>query len=113
MPLQQIREKLSPVRIFKIGNPNLAFKIVGTILTLHDPQTARAYHEAGYWRGDTMYALARGHAAARPGAYALRDGSKRLTWSELVHWTDALGADLDRAGLRCGSRVSVWLPVRA
>jgi acyl-CoA synthetase len=85
---------------------------VGTILTLHDPQTARAYYEAGYWRGDTMYALASRHAAGRPGAYALRDGSARITWSELVLRTDALAADLDRAGLRRGSRVSVWLPNR-
>ena len=36
---------------------------MGTILTLHDPQTARAYYEAGYWRGDTMYALASRHGA--------------------------------------------------
>jgi len=86
---------------------------MSTLLTLHDPQTARAYYEAGYWRGDTMYALASRHAAARPGAYALRDSSKRLTWSELVRWADALAADLGRAGLRRGSRVSVWLPIRA
>jgi acyl-CoA synthetase len=59
-----------------------------------------------------MYALASRHAAARPGAYALRDGTKRITWSELVLRTDALAADLDRAGLRRGSRVSVWLPNR-
>ena len=86
---------------------------MGTILTLHDPQTARAFYAAGYWHGDTMYALAHRHAAARPGAWALRDGQRRLTWKELVQWADALAADLHGAGLRRGSRVSVWLPIRA
>jgi acyl-CoA synthetase len=86
---------------------------MSTILTLHDPQTARAYYEAGYWRSDTLYGLASQHARARPNAYALRDGMRRLTWRELVQWTDTLAADLDRAGLRRGSRVSVCLPNRA
>ena len=85
---------------------------MSTILTLHDPQTARAYYAAGYWRGDTMYALASRHAAARPDACAVRDSAKRLTWKQLVGWTDALAADLHRAGLRHRSRVSVWLPNR-
>jgi len=86
---------------------------VGTILTLHDPQIARAYYEAGHWRADTMYALAHRHAAARPGAWALRDSRRRLTWKELVQWADALAADLHGAGLRRGNRVSAWLSNRA
>jgi acyl-CoA synthetase len=83
------------------------------ILTLHDPQIARAYYAAGYWRSDTLYGLARQHALARPDAYAVRDSRRRLTWRALVQWTDALAADLDHAGLRRGSRVSVCLPNRA
>src|SRR5262245_23076043 len=59
-----------------------------------------------------MYALAHRHAEARPGAWALRDGKRRLTWKELVQWTDALAADLHSAGLKRGNRVSVWLPNR-
>jgi len=59
-----------------------------------------------------MYALASRHAAARPDACAVRDSAKRLTWKQLVGWTDALAADLHRAGLRHRSRVSVWLPNR-
>jgi acyl-CoA synthetase len=86
---------------------------VGTILTLHDPQIARTYYEAGYWRADTMYALARQHAAKQPDAYAVRDSRQRLTWIDLIRWTDALAADLQRAGLRGGNRVSMWLPNRA
>jgi acyl-CoA synthetase len=86
---------------------------VNTILTLHDPQTARRYYEAGYWREDTLYTLLTQHARKRPAAYALRDSRRRLTWSGLLAWVDALAFDLDRAGLRHGQRVSVWLPNRA
>jgi len=85
---------------------------VSTILTLHDPQTARAYYEAGHWQADTMYALAQQHATRRPDAHAVRDSRRRLTWKELLQWTDVLAADLHQAGLRRGSRVSVWLPNR-
>lgn len=86
---------------------------MSTILTLHDPQTARRYYEAGFWREETLYSLLRRHAQSRPHAYALRDGRHRLTWSQLASWVDALAANLHEAGLRRGQRVSVWLPNRA
>lgn len=85
---------------------------MGTILTLHDPQTARAHHEAGYWQSDTLYALAKRHATLRPDAFAVRDSRRRLTWKGLVQWTDAVAADLCQAGVRRGNRVSVWLQNR-
>jgi acyl-CoA synthetase len=85
---------------------------VSTILTLHDPQTARRYYEAGFWRADTLYTLLRDHARARPQAHALRDSRLRLTWSQLLDWVDAVAADLHQAGVRRGQRVSVWLPNR-
>ena len=85
---------------------------MSTILTLHDPQTARAYYRAEHWQTDTMYALVQQHAARRPDAYAVRDSRCRLAWKELLQWTDVLAADLHQAGLRRGSRVSVWLPNR-
>lgn len=83
-----------------------------TFLTLHDPATARAYYAAGLWRDETLYGLAAAHAAARPHAYALRDGVHRLTWAGLVRWADAVAADLLDAGLHAGARVGVWLPNR-
>jgi acyl-CoA synthetase len=86
---------------------------LNTLLTLHDPQTARRYHEAGVWRDDTLYSLLEGHARARPRAWALRDSRRRLDWSQLLSWVDALAADLHQAGIRRGQRVSVWLPNRA
>ena len=86
---------------------------MSALLTLHDPQIARRYHEAGVWRDDTLYTLLRDHALARPRAHALRDSRLRLTWSELAAWVDALAADLHQAGVKRGQRVSVWLPNRA
>ena len=82
------------------------------LLTLHNPQTARRYYDAGWWQNETMYALAAQHARVRPQAYALRDSRVRLTWAQLVAWVDALAADMHAAGLRRGQRVSVWLPNR-
>ena len=46
---------------------------MSTILTLHDPQVARAFYAEGHWREDTLYTLLRQHATTRPDAYALRD----------------------------------------
>ncbi|HZN25925.1 MAG TPA: class I adenylate-forming enzyme family protein [Burkholderiales bacterium] len=83
---------------------------MSTILTLHDPQVARRYYAEGHWRDDTLYTLLRKHANVRPQVYALRDSRRRLTWSELLRWVDAIAADLHEAGLKRGQRVSVWLP---
>ncbi len=85
---------------------------MNTLLTLHDPETARHYYISGLWRRDTLYSLLRDHAAERPQAFAARDGARRLTWAELLQWVDAVAADLHAAGIRAGQRVSVWLPSR-
>ena len=83
-----------------------------TLLTLHDPATARRYYASGQWRDETMYTVAGAHAAARPDAFALRDSRIRLTCAALVRLVDAVAADLLAAGLRPGERVGVWLPNR-
>ena len=85
---------------------------MSTILTLHNPQTAREYYANGVWRGDTLYSLLLGHARTRPQAYALRDSTRRITWSQLAQWVDALASEMQAAGLKRGQRVSVWLPNR-
>ncbi|MEJ8851171.1 class I adenylate-forming enzyme family protein [Variovorax rhizosphaerae] len=82
------------------------------LLTLHDPSAARERYLEGVWQTDTMYSLAHRHATERGNAYALRDSARRLTWSALVAWVDAVATDLHQAGLRAGDRVSVWLPNR-
>jgi acyl-CoA synthetase len=82
------------------------------LLTLHDPAKARENYLSGVWQTDTLYSLARRHATERGAAYAVRDSARRLTWSALVAWVDALASDLHGAGLRRGDRVSTWLPNR-
>jgi acyl-CoA synthetase len=82
------------------------------LLTLHDPVTARKHYLTGIWQTDTLYSLASRHATERGAAFAVRDGTRRLTWSALVAWADAVAADLHDSGLRSGDRVSVWLPNR-
>ncbi|HXQ51362.1 MAG TPA: class I adenylate-forming enzyme family protein [Stellaceae bacterium] len=83
-----------------------------TILTLHDPATARRHYAEGVWRADTLYALLRRQAERRPAAFALRDAGRRLAWADLLGWVDAVAAELHAAGVRRGERVSVWLPNR-
>lgn len=85
---------------------------MSTLLTLHDPARAAVYYRAGTWRPETMYALASRHAHQRSQAYALRDARRRITWSALVDWADAVATSLHDSGLRPGDRVSVWLPNR-
>lgn len=82
------------------------------LLTLHDPAAAREHHLSGIWQMDTLYTLARRHATEQGSAYAVRDSSRRLTWSTLVAWVDAVAADLNDAGLHSGDRVCIWLPSR-
>jgi len=85
---------------------------MGHLLTLHDPRTARRYYEAGVWGADTFYTLLARHAAARPQAFAARDGARRLTYVELLGWVDAMADAFAGAELRSGERVSLWLPNR-
>lgn len=85
---------------------------MSTILTLHDPQTARAYYNDGLWQQHTLYSLLRDHAAARPAAFALRDAVHRLNWRDLLAWVDSVAEDLHFAGVKRGQRVSVWVPSR-
>ena len=82
---------------------------MSTILALHDPQTARAYYAEGLWQEDTLYSLARGHAAARPAAYALyylvmsefpMTASGKTLKRELVAW--AREGRVQPAPCRCG-----------
>jgi acyl-CoA synthetase len=82
------------------------------LLTLHHPAAAREHYLSGVWQHDTLYALACRHADERGTAYAVRDATRRLSWSAVVAWADAVAADLHEAGLRSGDRVSVWLPNR-
>src|SRR5437660_343862 len=80
------------------GETHLAPAMTNTLLTLHDPAAAVRYSAEGLWRKETLYALACRHAAQRPDEFALRDGTRRLTWRELHMAVDAVAADLHAAG---------------
>src|SRR3569832_718188 len=89
------------------------------LLTLHDPQTACEYYAQGVWRDDTLYSLLREHARERPDAYALRDSRRRLTWSQLAVWVEALAArggvaaQRGRSGSRFPCLLAQWLRVQS
>ena len=85
---------------------------MNTTLTLLSPERVHGHYAAGYWRHDTIYSLARLHAARTPDAPAFRDRYQRVSYRDLVASADALAADLHRRGLRRGQRVAVWLPGR-
>ena len=86
--------------------------MTNTMLSLLNAERLAEYEAGGFWRGETIYAIAARHAAATPGAFAVRDRSRRVTYRELVDAADALAADLAARGVRPGQRVAVWLPSR-
>ena len=85
---------------------------MNTILTRLSAELIEQYEAEGFWRGDTIYALARWHAEHTPQAFAVRDRFRRLTYRELLVAADALAADLAMHGVRGGQRVGIWLPSR-
>ena len=82
--------------------------MINTLLTRHDPAEAKAFHADNTWGDETHYRLLATNAAARPGAPALRDGARRLNWSQLLQWVNNVAADLAAQGLRANDRVSLW-----
>ncbi|HJZ42417.1 MAG TPA: AMP-binding protein, partial [Hyphomicrobiaceae bacterium] len=82
-------------------------------LTLHHPAQAKRYYDEGLWQTDTFYSLLARHAEARPGAIALQDGRRGLSWQALRQWVDGLAAELRARGLSGGDRVSIWMSNRA
>lgn len=81
-------------------------------LTLHHPAAAARYYEQGAWQGDTFYTLMARHAETSPDAWALRDGSRQLSWGEVKRSVDAFAAELRAQGLSGGDRVSIWMSNR-
>jgi acyl-CoA synthetase len=72
----------------------------------------KAFYEAGHWRDESIYALARGWAQQRPDAFVLRDRLRRVTYVELVAAADRLAGALHAQGVTPGQRVAAWLPSR-
>ena len=85
---------------------------MNTILTCLSAELIRKYEAEGFWRGDTIYSLVRGHAQRAPEAFAVRDRFRRLTYRQLLSAADALAADLAGRGVQASQRIGVWLPSR-
>jgi len=72
---------------------------------------ARAYEQAGWWRGLALGTEIAAAAAARPAATALVDGATRISYGSLLARADALAGRLtDGLGLERGDRIVVQLP---
>ncbi len=83
------------------------------LLSLLDYDAACRRYAAGHWQDYTFYARLRHWARRQPDAYAVRDGARRLTYAEMLGWTDAVAAALHADGVRAGDRIAVWQPSRA
>jgi acyl-CoA synthetase (AMP-forming)/AMP-acid ligase II len=90
----------------------LSKSAANTTLTLLNAGQMKEFYEAGFWRDETIYTSARTHAESTPNAYAIRDGGRRVTYSELIDAADRLAADLNASGVQPGQRVGVWLSSR-
>jgi acyl-CoA synthetase (AMP-forming)/AMP-acid ligase II len=84
--------------------------MAGTILSLLDKERIEEHYRSGFWRHETIYALASSHAECRPQQPAIRERRRRLDWRQLVAAADALAGDLTSPGVRAGERVALWLP---
>jgi acyl-CoA synthetase (AMP-forming)/AMP-acid ligase II len=82
------------------------------LLTTLGRERLRQGYDSGFWRDDTIYALAAERARHAPDAPALRDAHRRVSYGELMAAADSLAAELCAAGLRKGQRVAAWLPSR-
>jgi acyl-CoA synthetase (AMP-forming)/AMP-acid ligase II len=86
---------------------------MNTLLTLFNLERYKAHTRDGFWRDDTVYALARGHAERTPDRVAVRTAFGVLTYADLIRAVDAFATDLTMRGVRPGQRIAVWLPSRA
>lgn len=77
--------------------------------TLWSEGRAAAYRRAGHWTAETFVdALAR-RAAEAPGALALADGRRELSWSDAHRWVERVACALARA-LPPEAVLATWLP---
>lgn len=83
-----------------------------TTLTMLSGTQIAEFYAGGFWQDKTIYMSASAHAMARPGAWAIRDRDRRLTFAELIGAADRLAAELHDSGVRPGQRVGVWLASR-
>lgn len=79
----------------------------------YPPAFAARYRAAGYWTDDTLDDLLRSAVAEAPGATAVIDTVRQLSYAELDDWVTRVACGLRARGLGRGDRVVVQLPNRA
>ena len=82
------------------------------ILSLLDRPSLDEYYRRGWWRDETVYAVARAQAERAPDRPALRDRHRRLTRGALIGAVDRFAADLAARGIVAGQRLALWMPDR-
>jgi acyl-CoA synthetase (AMP-forming)/AMP-acid ligase II len=82
-------------------------------MTLFNMDRYEEHYRTGFWRDDTVYALAQTHAECTPDSIAIRSAQGDLSYGELVAHADAFASELASKGVIAGQRVAVWLPSRA
>jgi acyl-CoA synthetase len=82
------------------------------VLSLLNADEIHRHTHSGFWRGETIYAIARGHALRTPDNVAVRDRFQCVTYDKLILTADRLARDLQRHGVRPGQRLLLWLPTR-
>ena len=82
------------------------------ILSLVSRASLDEYYRRGWWRDETVYAVARAHAERSPDRPALRDRHRRLNWGEAIDAADRFAAELASRGIAAGQRVALWMPDR-
>ncbi|MGE3935161.1 MAG: class I adenylate-forming enzyme family protein [Rhodospirillaceae bacterium] len=86
--------------------------MASTVLSLLSAAAIETHYRQGFWRDETIWQVAAGHAARTPDAVAVRDRARSLTWRQLAEAATAFAADLWRRGVRPGQRVALWMPDR-
>src|SRR5258705_2225629 len=71
---------------------------------------AERYIRAGFWRAETIPQALVNAAERRPGAIALSDSTRSITFSQLLDEAGKLAALLDREGIVRGDRVVIQIP---
>ncbi|KQR16493.1 (2,3-dihydroxybenzoyl)adenylate synthase [Cellulomonas sp. Leaf334] len=79
----------------------------------YPPAAAARYRAAGYWTDETLDDLLRSAVADAPGATAVVDAVRTLSYAELDDWVTRVACGLRARGLGRGDRVVVQLPNRA
>ena len=86
--------------------------MINTLMTLLSAEMLTSYVARGFWGRETIFDVVAAQANRRPGDFAMRDQTRRMTYRMLADAAEALASDLAANGVRVGQRVAVWLPSR-